>query len=74
MRRNAGRTVTVVAALGPAVLVATTLTVVDRRDGRFFSVTWAGDVSPALGSNAARSAPSKVQVFQGSAESKEYHF
>jgi len=37
-------------------------------------VTWAGDVSPALGSNAARSAPSKVQVFQGSSESKEYHF
>ena len=37
-------------------------------------VTWAGDVSPALGSGAARSAPSKVQVFQGSAESKEYHF
>ena len=38
------------------------------------SVTWAGDVSPALGSNATRSAPSKVQVFQGNAETKEYHF
>ena len=37
-------------------------------------VTWAGDVSPALGSNAARSAPSKVQVFQGGADIKEYHF
>ena len=37
-------------------------------------VTWAGDVSPALGSGAARSAPSKVQVFQGGGDSKEYHF
>ena len=37
-------------------------------------VTWAGDVSPALGSGAARSAPSKVQVFQGSGDGKEYHF
>lgn len=37
-------------------------------------VTWAGDVSPALGSNATRSAPSKVQVFQGSSDSKEFHF
>jgi pilus assembly protein CpaB len=37
-------------------------------------VTWAGDVSPALGSGAARSTPSKVQVFQGSADSKEFHF
>jgi len=37
-------------------------------------VTWAGDVSPALGSGVTRTTPSKVQVFQGSAESKEYHF
>ena len=37
-------------------------------------VTWAGDVSPALGSGAARSAPSKVQVFQGSGDGKEYRF
>ncbi len=38
------------------------------------SVTWAGDVSPALSSGATRSAPSKVQVFQGSSDSKEFHF
>ncbi len=37
-------------------------------------VTWAGDVSPALGSGATRAAPSKVQVFQGGADTKEYHF
>ena len=37
-------------------------------------VTWAGDVSPALGSGAARSAPSKVQVFRGGEDGKEYHF
>lgn len=37
-------------------------------------VTWAGDVSPALGSGAARTAPSKVQVFPGGGDSKEFHF
>ncbi len=37
-------------------------------------VTWAGDVSPALGSGAARTAPSKVQVFPGGGDTKEFHF
>ena len=37
------------------------------------SVTWAGDVSPALG-GASRTAPAKVKVFQGGAESKEFNF
>ena len=37
-------------------------------------VTWAGDVSPALGSGETRSAPVKVQVFQGGADGKEFHF
>ena len=37
-------------------------------------VTWAGDVSPALGSGATRNAPSKVQVFRGGEDGKEYHF
>jgi len=36
-------------------------------------VTWAGDVSPALG-GANRTAPAKVKVFQGGAESKEFNF
>ena len=37
-------------------------------------VTWAGDVSPALGSNASRSAPSKVQVYHGASDAKEVNF
>ncbi len=37
-------------------------------------VTWAGDVSPALGSGAGRTAPTKVQVFQGGGDGKEFHF
>jgi hypothetical protein len=37
-------------------------------------VTWAGDVSPALGSGETRSAPVMVHIFQGGSESKEFHF
>jgi pilus assembly protein CpaB len=37
-------------------------------------VTWAGDVSPALGNGETRSAPVMVHVFQGGSESKEFHF
>lgn len=37
-------------------------------------VTWAGDVSPALGSSEVRSAPVMVHVYQGGADSKEFHF
>lgn len=37
-------------------------------------VTWAGDVSPALGSGEARTAPVMVRVFQGGSDSKEFHF
>ncbi len=38
------------------------------------AVTWAGDVSPALGNDATRTAPVKVQVFQGDTDIKEFHF
>jgi pilus assembly protein CpaB len=37
-------------------------------------VTWAGDVSPALGSGDTRKAPVMVHVFQGGSDSKEFHF
>ena len=37
-------------------------------------VTWAGDVSPALGSGETRDAPVMVHVFQGGSDSKEFHF
>jgi pilus assembly protein CpaB len=38
------------------------------------SVTWAGDVSPALGSGDSRKPPTMVHVFQGVSDSKEFHF
>jgi pilus assembly protein CpaB len=37
-------------------------------------VTWAGDVSPALGTTDAHAPPTSVHVFQGDADSKEFHF
>jgi Flp pilus assembly protein CpaB len=37
-------------------------------------VTWAADVSPALGSGDTHKAPAKMLLFQGSSESKEFHF
>jgi hypothetical protein len=37
-------------------------------------VTWAGDVSPALGSGEPRNAPVMVRIFQGGTDSKEFHF
>ena len=37
-------------------------------------VTWAGDVSPALGSGETRNAPVMVHIFPGGSESKEFHF
>jgi pilus assembly protein CpaB len=37
-------------------------------------VTWASDVSPALGSGETRDAPVMVHIFQGGSDSKEYHF
>ena len=37
-------------------------------------VTWAGDVSPALGSGETRNAPVMVHIFQGGSDSKEFHF
>jgi pilus assembly protein CpaB len=37
-------------------------------------VTWAGDVSPALGSGVTPSAPVMVHIFQGGSDSKEFHF
>jgi len=36
--------------------------------------TWAGDVSPALASQATHEAPDVVRVFQGAADGKEFHF
>jgi len=36
--------------------------------------TWAGDVSPALASQAVRDAPGVVRVFQGAADGKEFRF
>lgn len=66
----ADRTAPAVSARAPAPSAAAPT--ISRPVGA--GVTWAGDVSPALGSGAARSAPSKVQVFQGSGDSKEYRF
>jgi pilus assembly protein CpaB len=37
-------------------------------------VTWAGDVSPALSSGETRNPPVMVHIFQGGADSKEFHF
>jgi pilus assembly protein CpaB len=37
-------------------------------------VTWASDVSPALGSGETRDAPVMVHIFQGGSDSKEFHF
>jgi pilus assembly protein CpaB len=37
-------------------------------------VTWAGDVSPALSSGDTRNGRLSVHVFQGGADSKEFHF
>ncbi len=63
------------AAVSPAPALLTPSAIAASPGGRPVgaSVTWAGDVSPALG-GASRTAPAKVQVFQGSADSKEFHF
>ncbi len=37
-------------------------------------VTWAGDVSPALGGGGPRKTPPTVHIFQGGLDSKEFHF
>lgn len=37
-------------------------------------ITWASDVSPALGSESPSSAPNVVHVYRGTAEGQEYHF
>jgi pilus assembly protein CpaB len=37
-------------------------------------VTWASDVSPALGTGEAKTAPVMVHIFQGGSDSKEFHF
>lgn len=57
----------------PALLAPSAIAVSPSSRPVGASVTWAGDVSPALG-GASRTAPAKVQVFQGSADSKEFHF
>jgi len=41
---------------------------------RTVPTTWAGDVSPALASQAVRDAPGVVRVFQGAADGKEFRF
>lgn len=38
------------------------------------ATTWAGDVSPALASQATHQAPDVVRVFQGAGDGKEFHF
>lgn len=38
------------------------------------TVTWAGDVSPALGNTEARTTQPLVHVYQGGADGKEFHF
>jgi hypothetical protein len=38
------------------------------------AITWASDVSPALGSDTTVSVPNVVHVFSGSTDAKEYHF
>jgi pilus assembly protein CpaB len=38
------------------------------------AITWAGDVSPALGSEATASVPNMVRVYRGAADGQEYHF
>jgi len=37
-------------------------------------ITWASDVSPALGGLTTASAPNVVHVYRGSADGQEYHF
>ncbi len=38
------------------------------------TITWAGDVSPALGSESSVAVPSRVRVYKGSADGQEYNF
>jgi pilus assembly protein CpaB len=38
------------------------------------SITWASDVSPALGNATSASIPNVVHVYRGTAEGQEYHF
>ena len=38
------------------------------------TITWASDVSPALGADATAATSNTVHVFSGSADAKEYHF
>jgi len=38
------------------------------------TITWASDVSPALGSQSADAASNVVHVFSGAADAKEFHF
>jgi pilus assembly protein CpaB len=38
------------------------------------TITWASDVSPALGSEGTETAPNVVHVFSGAADAKEFHF
>ena len=38
------------------------------------TITWAGDVSPALGSDAGRTIQTKVRVYRGSGDGQEYNF
>jgi len=38
------------------------------------AITWASDVSPALGGETTASVPNVVHVYRGSADGQEYHF
>jgi hypothetical protein len=42
--------------------------------GDKIGITWASDVSPALGAETTASVPNIVHVYRGAADGQEYHF
>ncbi len=46
----------------------------DARPPARSTITWAGDVSPALGSEVSPTVQNKVRVYKGSADGQEYNF
>ncbi len=71
--RQADARATPVSAGAPSMLAPMPVAAVPARQASS-AITWAGDVSPALGNDATRTAPVKVQVFQGDTDIKEFHF
>ena len=70
--RKADARATPVGARVPAILAPMPVAAAVARPGS--TITWTGNVSPALGSDAIHTAPVKIQVFQGGADMKEFHF